>query len=106
MCTWAQRRSMYVERLIEDEDARGRSGETVCLAVRPHWFAVVEQGLGGFLLTVGGTGLLLFGQSLRLLLGGLTGGTGGTGGNGWVEFLYRSAVTLGSARNMAAGVIR
>lgn len=91
---------MYVDRLIEGEGARGWSGETVCLAVRPHWFAVVEQGAGGFLLMVGGTGLLLFGQSLRLLLTGLTGGAG------WVEFLYRPAVTTGSSRNMAAGVIR
>lgn len=60
---------MYVDRLVKEEGAGVWGVEAICLATRPHWFSVVEQGAGlnwakpkNLLLMAGGAALLLFGQ--------------------------------------------
>jgi hypothetical protein len=53
---------MQVDRVLGSEPTGGGPGEIVCLAVRPHWYAVVRQALPGLVLLVAGVTLALFGE--------------------------------------------
>ena len=57
---------MYFDQSMQT--AEGADRERTCLAVKPHWFRVIERGAGGLLLLMLGIALILFGEPLRRLL--------------------------------------
>lgn len=59
---------MQVDRVLGGELTGGGRGEIVCLAVRPHWYCVVRQGLPGLVLLVAGVTVALFGEHAQRLL--------------------------------------
>jgi hypothetical protein len=105
---------MYVDRFVQGAGGGGR--ERICLATRPHWFRVIEQGAGGLPLIVGGIALFVSRKELERLLtpllsflqapNGRSGGAGdGSTSSSDAQVMAEKVLTWGGAALLLLGAL-